>query len=729
VTFTPAPDFVGDAEVVYTVTDGNGLTDTATLVVTVSDVIGPIDGTDNPDDMTPGYTDAEGDEIDGPDGLNDTIFGNGGDDTIDSGEGDDTVDGGDGDDVFVITDTGEGIDNDEIIGGEGDEDDGGDVIDLSDIDDDLTVDITDPEEGTITDGTDTTTFEEIEQVVTGSGDDTITGSDGDDNVDGGDGDDSIDGDDGDDTLDGGDGENTIDGGDGDDSITGGDDNDTITGGDGNDTVDAGDGDNVVDTSGPLNLVDDKNGDGFGFAPYGPFPAAPADADENDDRDSVTTGDGNDSITTGDDDDTIVSGGGDDTIDTGIDDDSVDAGAGNDLVTTGEGADTVDGGLGDDTIYGGLGPNFPATTDIPDDGSALFGPDPDPENGRDLLDGGEGDDLIFGEDDDDTLIGGIGNDSLDGGIDDDDLSGGEGEDVLTGGQGSDTMSGGDDADTFVIEEREDAFGDVIDGGTGGDDNDTLDLTGLGRVKLLDTDGVTPLDLTTPNDADGDSFSGVVQFLDDDGNVEGTLNFSEIENIVPCFTPGSLIATPRGEVLVEDLQVGDRVITRDDGIQEIEWIGKKKISGQDMKQDPKLRPVMIRKGSLGNGLPERDMLVSPNHRMLVANEDTQMLFEEREVLVAAKHLVGHEGIHQVDLMGTEYIHVMFDRHQVILGDGAWTESFQPGDQTLGGFDKDQLEELFKLFPSLASNTGRKAYASARQSLKAYEAKTLRGSMGRK
>ena len=166
------------------------------------------------------------------------------------------------------------------------------------------------------------------------------------------------------------------------------------------------------------------------------------------------------------------------------------------------------------------------------------------------------------------------------------------------------------------------------------------------------------------------------------VEGSLQFSQIENLVICFTPGARIATPRGEVNVENLRIGDRVITRDDGVQEINWIGRRKLTAQDLMADPKLRPVLIKKGSLGNNLPERDMMVSPNHRMLMANSQTQLLFDEREVLVSAKHLVGQPGIYQVDTLGTEYIHVMFERHEVILGDGSWTESFQPGDYSLAG-----------------------------------------------
>lgn len=306
--------------------------------------------------------------------------------------------------------------------------------------------------------------------------------------------------------------------------------------------------------------------------------------------------------------------------------------------------------------------------------------------------------------DDTLMGQDG---------DDVMFGQEGNDVLIGGDGGDAMDGGADDDTFVLNTREEAYGDVIDGGTDGTDYDTLDLRNLGRFDIINE----------TVDADGDSTSGTVNFLDADGTVEGQLVFSEIENLIPCFTPGTRIATPRGEVAVEDLSIGDRIITRDDGVQAIEWIGKKYVTTQEMLAQPKLKPVLIKKGALGNNLPERDMWVSPNHRMLLANENTQMLFDEREVLVAAKHLVGQPGIMKVDTMGIEYIHVMFKRHQVILGDGSWTESFQPGDQTLGGFDEDQRDEIFTLFPDLAKVEGRRDYAAARHSLKAHEAVAAR------
>lgn len=663
---------------------------------------GPVDGTVGDDLMLPGYTDPQGDMIDGTDGDDDVIYAYEGDDTIDSGIGDDTVYGGAGDDTFLINEEGNGIDNDVIIGGETEENNGGDTIDTSAIGDNLTVDFTAPEAGTITDGTDTTTFSEIERIVLGGGNDTVIGGDGNENVQADGGDDSMIGGGGDDTLRGGSGSNFIDGGDGDDRLTAGDGNDTIIGGNGSDTVKVGNGNNVIHT-----------GSGGIPRPDIGYPGLyAADTDPNDDRDFVSTGDGDDLITTGDDADTISSGGGNDTINAGVDDDEIDAGSGDDLVTAGEGNDYVLGGSGNDTIYGGLGPSFPDAINIADDGSDPFGPDLAPGNGKDTIDGGRGNDVIYGEDDDDLIFGGIGADTLYGGKDNDTIDGGSGQDDIIGGQGADSMFGGADRDEFFIENRTDAFGDTVDGGTDGNDVDKLDLRGLGKFEIV---GETV-------DADGDSTSGTVNFLDSDGNVEGSLIFREIEKLIVCFTPGSLIGTARGEVPVENLREGDRVITRDNGVQEIRWVGHRQVTRRELMTKPEWQPVLVRKGSLGKGLPERDMLLSPNHRLLIANDQSALYFEDREVLAAAKHLINGNGITQVQASAVTYIHFMFDHHEVVLSDGTWTESFQPGDYSLNGIEDTQREEIFAMFPELKERDGLAAYGAARNTLKRHEAELL-------
>jgi hypothetical protein len=334
--------------------------------------------------------------------------------------------------------------------------------------------------------------------------------------------------------------------------------------------------------------------------------------------------------------------------------------------------------------------------IPDDAGDLR-----PNNGIDTIDAGDGNDTIFGLDDTDLIFGGTGNDSIDGGVDNDTVIGGLGNDTITGGQGRDSLTGGADRDVFVGA----SGGDFIDGSESGDDFDTLDLTGSGPLRIVF--------------ADDNPENGTVTFLDADGNPTGTMNFVNIENVIPCFTPGTMIATPRGEVPVETLRAGDRIVTRDNGLQEIRWIGQKQLSWSDMAAAPHLRPVLVRQGSLGNALPERDMMVSPNHRLLVANDRTALYFDEHEVLVSAKHLVGSDGVHAVESMQTTYIHFMCDQHEVVLSNGAWTESFQPADRTLGALDAAQRDELARLFPDLDGLAG---FGAARRSLKAHEARVL-------
>lgn len=281
-----------------------------------------------------------------------------------------------------------------------------------------------------------------------------------------------------------------------------------------------------------------------------------------------------------------------------------------------------------------------------------------------------------------------------------------DDVLHGGAGNDSLNGWSGQDIFLNLNA----GDVVDGGP--IDFDTLDLRGAAPAG-----GSFEITYTLADRKDG-----IVRYFDDAGADAGQLIFKDIETIIPCFTPGTRIATPNGERRVEALQVGDRVITRDNGIQTIRWAGRRDMSGAELIRAAHLRPILICQGALGNDLPERDMMVSPNHRVLVANDKTALYFEEREVLVAAKHLTGLAGVEVVDVSSTTYIHIMFDQHEVVLSDGAWTESFQPGDMSLAGVGNAQRTEILEIFPALATGEGLNNYAAARRSLKKHEAQLL-------
>ncbi|MBK0328302.1 Hint domain-containing protein [Rhodobacteraceae bacterium F11138] len=360
-----------------------------------------------------------------------------------------------------------------------------------------------------------------------------------------------------------------------------------------------------------------------------------------------------------------------------------------IVPVEAGNDTLSGGAGNDVIFGQGG------NDIIDGG-----------DGADTLEGGSGNDTISGGAGNDELYGGDGNDTLSGGTGFDVVRGQAGEDLLIGGEGLDRLDGGEDSDRF----RFDAAGDhVVIGGedADGQDVDVLDLSGF-RTNIIY--------------APGDPEAGTVQFLNADGLVTDTMVFSEIEKVIICFAPGTRIATAAGDVAVEDLSPGDKVITRDNGLQPVRWAGRRDLDAAELIASPRLRPVLIRAGSLGPNMPERDLLVSPNHRMLLTGSEAHLLFEEPEVLVPAKHLTGLDGVQRVCPDGVSYIHVMFDAHEVIRADGAWSESFQPGDMSLAGIARAQRDEILRLFPELRQTQGMNAYRSARRSLKRHESQLL-------
>ncbi|MEL7013259.1 MAG: Hint domain-containing protein [Pseudomonadota bacterium] len=206
--------------------------------------------------------------------------------------------------------------------------------------------------------------------------------------------------------------------------------------------------------------------------------------------------------------------------------------------------------------------------------------------------------------------------------------------------------------------------------------------------------------------------------------GTLDSktNTLTNVVPCFTPGTVIATPVGEKRVEDLAVGDRVLTRDNGLQEVRWIGSSHLTARDLEAAPELRPVLIRSGALEHGLPEADIVVSPWHNVLIQSQSTRAFFDENEVLAAAGDLTDLEGVDVADVADVTYIHFMFDRHEVVLSNGFWSESLRPDDAVIASMGLKQRREIFQLFPELRDIAGRKAYQSARRALTGDECRLL-------
>jgi hypothetical protein len=205
-------------------------------------------------------------------------------------------------------------------------------------------------------------------------------------------------------------------------------------------------------------------------------------------------------------------------------------------------------------------------------------------------------------------------------------------------------------------------------------------------LVNADGTITV-LTDASDPYGDAnFSYEVTgagFITDVGFVTG--------KIVPCFVAGTRIDTARGAVRVEDVQVGDRVLTLDDGWQPVRWHGVRQVSSQGA-----LAAVHIPAGTFGD---HGALAVSPQHRLHFTGWRAELFCGEAEVLVKAIHLVRAGRLRQ-DTSGAPvtYHHLLFDRHQIIRAEGLWSESYHPGPMTMGDHDPDIRDEILTLFPEL-------------------------------
>ncbi|GAB4295256.1 MAG: hypothetical protein Kow0058_12900 [Roseovarius sp.] len=185
-------------------------------------------------------------------------------------------------------------------------------------------------------------------------------------------------------------------------------------------------------------------------------------------------------------------------------------------------------------------------------------------------------------------------------------------------------------------------------------------------------------------------------------------------VPCFVAGTRIRTPDGDRPVETLRPGDMVLTKDDGPQPLRWIGRRRVRAEGT-----FAPIRIAAGAFGS---HDELWVSPLHRIVVRDPLAELLFADAEVLVAARDLVNGDSVRQVEGGEVDYVHILFDRHQVVFSEGLETESFLPGPQMAHSFEAEMVAEICALFPELSPDTGAGYGPSARPALKRFEARLL-------
>ncbi|MES2846185.1 MAG: Hint domain-containing protein [Pseudomonadota bacterium] len=566
----------------------------------------------------------------------DTLAGGAGNDTLAGGTASDSLSGGAGDDVFVVR-ANDGADT--VSGDAGD-----DMLDMSSQTATITATYSGDGAGNATFSGGSARFTGVESLRTGSGNDSITGAGGNDIIDAGAGNDRVFG---------GAGRDSLSGGTGADYLDGGADNDTLVGGAGADTLYGGSGLDFIDYSASnaavsVNLATGatSGGDAAGDALAGV--------------------------------DAIIGSGFNDTL-VGFDGEAL---TGDDIyqniIYGGAGSDSIDGLAGSDSLFGGA------------DNDSIYG-----GVGNDTLDGGSGNDLLSGGLGNDALDGGLGNDALTGGDGNDALFGGAGDDVLSGGTGNDSLTGGEGRDIFEV-------------GSGGIDR-ILDLD----LTLVDGSFTDQLDVSDLVDGSGNPINWLDVVVSDDGAGNALLTFPGGEQVIldgiapaqvtgaqslnrlgiPCFGTGTLILTPTGPRPIETLAAGDMVMTLDHGAQPVVWVGARDLTWTDLAADPRLRPVRIRVGALGN---TGDVILSHNHAVLMEIDGT-------EKLVRAGHLAqsgdGRFRIAQ-GRRAVGYHHLLLPQHEIVFANGMASETLYPGPMAIGALGQDAARDIARKMPALSA-----------------------------
>ena len=198
------------------------------------------------------------------------------------------------------------------------------------------------------------------------------------------------------------------------------------------------------------------------------------------------------------------------------------------------------------------------------------------------------------------------------------------------------------------------------------------------------------------ATGGTFNGFVHAKD--GN-EDDFN-ADPSPVVICFAGGTIIDTDLGPRPVESITEGDLVVTQDNGLQPVRWIGSRRLDSIDLMRHPQFYPIRIAAGAMGGGLPYCDLTLSPQHRVQLCDWRAEYLFAESKVLVAAKHLVDGARITVDDTVAAvTYCHLLFDRHEIVFADGIEAESFRPGPASLAALSDEARAELHAIYPDLA------------------------------
>jgi len=229
------------------------------------------------------------------------------------------------------------------------------------------------------------------------------------------------------------------------------------------------------------------------------------------------------------------------------------------------------------------------------------------------------------------------------------------------------------------------------------SETITLTGVtdavsaaitgGNTLVVDRSGNPDISLILDP---GTNYAGVTFTVGD-----GASDF--ITTDLACFVAGTRIATPDGPVAVEDLAVGQPVMTAADRPAPVKWIGWREI---DLTRHPNprlARPIRVKAGAFADGIPTRDLLLSPDHALYTDG-----------VLVPVRLLVNHASIvEETSCRTVSYFHVELDEHDILLAEGLPVESYlDTGNRAVFA----NAGRPMTLHPDLSGQAGREARSCA-------------------
>ena len=157
----------------------------------------------------------------------------------------------------------------------------------------------------------------------------------------------------------------------------------------------------------------------------------------------------------------------------------------------------------------------------------------------------------------------------------------------------------------------------------------------------------------------------------------------------FTRGTRITMATGEQRpIEDLAVGDKVLTRDDGVQAVRWIGQSTVRAVG-----EFAPICISAGTLNN---DTDLIVSPDHRLFIYQREDRLGAGRSELLVKVRHLVNGDTVRVQDGGFVDYFQLLFDSHQIIYAEGIAAESMLIDSRTKAVLPQELSDAMGDVIP---------------------------------